>query len=128
MEIYQGENSKIIKNILLGIGISLITTIVLLFIFSVILTYTDAAENIISPTIIVITAISILIGSSIVNVKIKKNGLINGAIIGGGYILIIYLISSILNWNFGINLKSLLMIVIGIIFGIFGGVIGVNKK
>jgi len=61
------------KNILKGIGISLIVTIILLLIFSVILTYSNISENIISPVIMIITAISILIGSSISNRKIKKN-------------------------------------------------------
>ena len=76
----------------------------------------------------IITSISILIGSSLGNIKIKKNGLINGGMIGGIYILIIYLISSILNWRFSLNVQSIIMIVVAIVFGILGGIIGVNKK
>ena len=76
----------------------------------------------------IITAISILVASSIENTKIKKNGLLNGGIIGGGYILIIYLVSSILNWKFTLNLQSIIMIVSAIVFGILGGIIGVNKR
>ena len=76
----------------------------------------------------IITAISILIGSSLVNIKIKKNGLINGSIIGAIYIIVIYLISSILNWKFALNVQSIIMIAISIIFGILGGIIGVNKS
>ena len=121
------ENKQLI-NILKGIGISFISTIILLLIFSIILTYTNVPENTINPVIIVITAISILIGSSISNIKIKKNGLSNGGIIGGGYILIIYLISSILNWEFSLDFQSIIFILVGIIFVILGGIIGVNKK
>lgn len=121
------ENKQII-NICKGTGISLISTIIFLIIFSVILTFTNVPESTINPVIIVITSISILIGSSIGNIKIKKNGLINGAVIGGLYMLIIYFISSILNWKFGLDIQSIIFIVIGIIFGIFGGIIGVNKK
>ena len=128
MEINQGVENKTIKNIAKGVGISLISTCIMLFIFAVLLTYTDISENIIDTVIIIITAISILIGSSIGNLKIKKNGLLNGAIIGGTYILIIYLISSILNWRFSLNIQSIIMIIIGILFGILGGIIGVNKK
>ena len=58
----------------------------------------------------------------------KKNGLINGALIGGIYILLLYFISSLLNWKFGLNLQSLVMIIVGVIFGIVGGIVGVNKK
>ena len=117
-----------IMNLAKGIGISLIVTVVLLMIFSVLLAYTNISETVISPVIMVITAISILIGSSIVNIKIKKNGLINGGIIGGSYILTIYLISSLLNWKFTLNLQSIIMIVLAIAFGILGGIIGVNKR
>lgn len=121
-----GENSNLIQ-ILKGIGISFVSTIIFLVIFAIILTYTQVAENTINPVIILITALSILIGSSIANIKLKKNGLINGAIIGGIYMLIIYLISSILNWKFGLNLQSIIMMVVGVIFGILGGILGVNN-
>ncbi len=49
-----------IKNIFKGVGISLGFTIVLLVIFSAILTYTNVSENTITPVIIVVTGISIL--------------------------------------------------------------------
>lgn len=117
-----------IMNLVKVIGISLIITVILLIIFSVLLAYTNISETVISPVIMIITAISILIGSSIVNIKIKKNGLINGGIIGGSYILTIYLISSLLNWKFTLNLQSVIMIVLAIAFGILGGIIGVNKR
>ncbi len=100
----------------------------MLLIFSLILAFTNVQENTINPVIMIVTAISILIGSSIANIKIRKNGLINGALIGACYILTIYLISSILNWKFSLNLQSIIMIVIAIIFGILGGIIGVNRK
>ena len=115
-------------NILKGVGISLIATIILLIIFSILLTYTNIPENTINPVIMIITAISILMGSSLGNIKIRKNGLINGAIIGAIYILTIYLISSILNWRFSLNSQSIIMIIIAVIFGILGGIIGVNRR
>ncbi len=117
-----------IKNILKGVGISFICTLILLLIFAAILTYTSVNENTMNPVIIVITAISILIGSSIGSVKIKKNGIFNGGIIGGIYMLIIYLTSSILNQDYGLSFYSVIFILVGVIFGIIGGIIGVNKK
>ena len=119
---------KTIINIAKGVIIALLSTLILLLIFSAVLTYTQVSENIINPVIIVITAISILIGSSIGNIKIRKNGLINGAIIGGLYIAIIYFTSSILNWHFGLKWQSIIMIIVGMVFGILGGIIGVNRK
>ena len=114
--------------ILKGVIISIIFTLVFLFIFSVILTYTSISEKFITPTIIVITAISIFIGSSIANIKMKKNGLINGALIGGIYLLSIYLLSGIINQNFTLSIASIIIIIAGMTCGMFGGIIGVNKK
>lgn len=128
MENMQANDNKTLINILKGVGISLIATVIMLIIFSILLTYTNIQESAINPVIMIITAISILIGSSLGNIKIRKNGLINGGIIGGIYIIIIYLISSILNWRFSLNEQSLIMIAVAIIFGILGGIIGVNRK
>ena len=100
----------------------------MLLIFAALLTYTDMNENSIDTVIIIITAISILIGSSISNLKIRKNGLLNGALIGGLYIIFIYMVSSILNWRFSLNMQSIIMILVAIVFGILGGIIGVNRK
>lgn len=128
MENMQVNENKTLINILKGVGISLIATVIMLIIFSIILTYTNIQESAINPVIMIITAISILIGSSLGNTKIRKNGLINGGIIGGVYILTIYLISSILNWKFSLNIQSVIMIITAVIFGILGGIIGVNRK
>lgn len=116
--------SKIIK----GVIISLIFTLIFLFIFSILLTYTNISEKFMTPVIVIITAISIFIGSTIENLKMKKNGLINGAMIGGIYLISIYLISSIINKNFSMAKESIIMISVGIICGMFGGIIGINKK
>ena len=105
---------------------SIILTLVLLFIFSIIVTYTNVKESIISPIIIIITSISILIGSSISSLKIKKNGLLNGAIVGIIYILTIYILSSIMGMGFKIDINSVLMIIFAIAAGMLGGIVGVN--
>ena len=128
MEVHQNVENNFFINIFKGVGIAFITTIILLLIFSAILTFTNINENVINPVIITATGISILIGSSIGNSKIKKNGLLNGALIGACYFMIIYLISSLLNWKFMLDLQSIVMIAIGIFFGILGGIIGVNRK
>jgi len=125
------NNTKVNNNffqIIKGVGISLISTIILLFIFSAILTYTNLSENFISPVIIVLTGVSILIGSSISNIKIKKNGLLNGALVGSIYLVIIYILSSSINMNFSISFETIILILAGMFCGIVGGILGVNKK
>ena len=114
---------KIIK----GVGISIIITLIGLTAFSLLLVYTNLSENLIQPVVIVITAISIFLGSFLVNRKKESKGILNGAIIGILYIAIIYTISSIVNnMDFSLNFGSIIMIAIGIIGGAIGGIIGVN--
>ena len=92
--------------ILKGLVISFILTLVSVFIFSVVLTYTNTPESTIFPVIAFITAISILIGSSISTIKINKKGIINGGIIGFIYIFILYLLSSIITTGFAVNVNT----------------------
>ena len=126
MEFLQSSNP--IVSIVKGILISFFTTIVLLIIFSCLLVYTNLSEDTIKPVILTVTGVSILIGSSLCTRKLRRNGLINGAIIGGVYILILYLLSSCINANFSLNLMSIIMVAIGCLGGIVGGIIGVNTK
>ena len=67
----QIKEENMIINVLKGAGISLLMTVILLIIFSLLLTYTNIQENVINPVIIMITAVSILIGSSIGIGKMK---------------------------------------------------------
>lgn len=111
------DNINVVK-IVKGVVISCIITLILLFIFAILLTYTNLGENTIGSVIIGITGASILAGSSMTTSSIRKNGIINGGLIGLIYILLIYLISSIAwerfcfkhiflynddNWNYSRN-------------------------
>lgn len=121
-------NVKSVINITKGIIISFIITIILFYILGIILTYTNIPEKIITPAIIVITGISILIGTSISLMKTKEKGLIKGGIIGSIYFLLIYLISCGLLQNFEVNIYSIIMLIATFICGCIGGVVGVNIK
>lgn len=124
----ENEFTKNIIRIIKGSVTAIILTLLLLLIFAIILTYTSLKESVINPVIIVISVISILIGSSISTLKISKNGLLNGGLVGIIYILTIYLLSSITSSGFGINLYSIIMMILSIIAGMIGGIIGVNLK
>ena len=115
---------KIIK----GTVISIILSLILLTIYAALLSYTSISESTMVPVIITITGISILIGSSIGSMHIKKQGMLNGALVGLIYMLTIYILSSIFLYSFEININSIIMIAVGIVTGMIGGIIGVNMK
>ena len=117
-----------IIRIIKGSITAIVIILILLFIFSIILTYTSIKESTMSPVVIVITAVSILIESSISTLKIKKMGLVNGALVGLIYILTIYVISSITGLGFALQLQTIIMMLAAIGAGMIGGIIGVNLK
>lgn len=119
--------SKLI-NILKGVGVAIAFTLIGLLIFSAILTYTNLSEEWIQPVIIVLTGISILIGSSLGCIKLKKNGIALGATISVMYFMLLYLISSLITMNFNISSQMLIINAVGGAFGIIGGIIGINKS
>lgn len=122
------ENWNNIKKVIKGSAFSIIITLIGLLIYSIILSYTSVSESTIPTIVIIITAISILIGSTISTSNIKKNGIINGMFVGLIYIAIIYLLSSIVTGNFLLNITSIIMIITSVLTGALGGIIGVNKK
>lgn len=126
-DITKEKNSNIIK-IIKGSIIAIIITLLALTIYAAILSYTNVAETTMVPVILTITGISILIGSSISSVSIKKKGIVNGALVGLIYILCIYVLSSIFSVGFSFNINSIIMLLIGVVTGMIGGIIGVNLK
>ncbi len=121
-------NLKRIGIILTNVIISYVITLILYMVYALVLEYTNVPESTIPILTTVIGMISVFIGSSLAVMKIKEKGLINGAIVGLIYILFVYLLSSILSTGFGLNGYSLSIIAFYIIFGMIGGIIGVNIR
>lgn len=119
------KNDGIIKSVFLGILKSFVITILLIMLIALVLVKTNVSENIIGPAIFIITSISIFAGAMS---SIRKNGILQGSLIGIIYIILIYLISSILNGDFALTISSIILILLGISSGIIGGVAGVNLR
>lgn len=117
-----------VKSLSKGVGISIILTIILILFFSFLLVKTNIKEQYINTIIIVISSISILIGTSISTISLKKHGIINGILISVIYMVVLYIISSAVCGDFSIKAGSIIMFFIGVVLGILGGIIGVNIK
>lgn len=124
-----GVNIKTDRNIVRvvkGSIFAILITAIFLLIYAILLTSTNISENTMTAVVITVSGVSILIGSSISSFKIKKQGIINGALVGLIYITALYLLSSIIFVGFEFNLSSIIMLVVSIITGMIGGIIGVN--
>lgn len=122
-EVKENVYLKLLK----GLGISIMVTLIGIFLFAVLLTYTNISESTIPIVIIAISFVGILIGATISTRKISKNGMINGGIIGGTYVILLYLLSSLLGAGFSFNIYTIIMMIAGIIAGLLGGILGINS-
>ena len=120
------KEKSYINQIFRGELFAIVFTVIILLVFSFVLTYTSVSESVIPQTIIIITAISILLGSSIGTMKMKNRGLISGMLIALIYIGGIYILSSILNGDFSFNVYSIIMCISSVVCGMIGGIVGVN--
>jgi len=120
------ENNKNIVRIVRGSVIAIIVSLILLLIYAILLSCTNISETTMTPIVITISGISILIGSTISSLKIKKQGMLNGALVGLIYIIFIYILSSVFLIGFEINMKSIIMMSVSTFAGMIGGIIGVN--
>lgn len=127
-EINSEDTKSNFIRVIKGSAFAVVLTLILLLIYSAFLTYTKLNESTMPVFIIGITAISILIGSLMSSVNIRKNGIVNGALVGLIYIVVIYLLSSIATKTFSLNMYSIIMIIISTVAGAIGGIIGVNKR
>ena len=121
------SNSNLIK-IIKGSAIAIVLSLIFLTIYAAILSFTSVSETTMVPVVLVLTGISILIGSSMSSISIKRQGIINGGLVGLIYVLFLYIVSSIAGIGFGLNMNAIIMLIVGIITGMIGGVIGVNIK
>lgn len=110
------------KNLLLSILIS----IVLIVILSLLMSNTNISDSLLKPVIIGVVAFSLLIGAFNMSRSKKEKGIIFGSLLGITYILILYIVSSIVLMDFSLSISSLFFILLGILGGAVGGILGVN--
>lgn len=105
---------------------SVILTVVLIFIISLLMAFTSLEERFINPLVIGAVSLSLLICAYRIAKNKKEKGILYGVGLGIIYMVILYMASVFISFDFSLSLNSLIMIVIGIIGGAVGGVLGVN--
>lgn len=111
-----------------GILVSYLITIPAFIIFAFILTYTSFPEKFIPSAVTFTTVISVLIAGSSATRNVKNKGWMNGGLVGLLYVIVLYLISSIIFKNFDIDKHVIMILIIGVLTGAIGGIIGINLK
>lgn len=105
-----------------------IFALLIFIIMALLITYTNISESIIPMVALIVMIISSLISGMVTGSKMKKKGLVNGALVGLCYMILIIFMSWVLIQDFTIGKTVLIKSIIGIVAGGVGGMIGVNLK
>lgn len=122
------KESNTIISVIRGIIVSYVITIPVFILFALILTNTEFPEKYISTVVVITTIISVLTAGSASTRGLKSKGWLNGSVIGFVYMLVLYLLGSLIFKNFTIDKYVITMTIIGVLTGAIGGILGINIK
>ncbi len=122
------QNSGAWVAILKGVSVGLCVSLVGILLFAFILRFTSISDKVIAPVNEVIKGVSIFLGVFIGLKKHKSKGLLNGILIGFLFIIVAFLVFSLLDGTFCLDRTFLNDIVFGSIIGAICGIICVNLK
>ncbi len=122
------ENSNLLWTTLKGVFVGLGASFVLILLFAFVLRFTNIPDSIITPVNQVIKGLSIFLGVFLGLRKQKSNGLLKGVLIGFCFVLVAFLVFSVLDGTFVFDKTFYNDIVFGSIIGAICGIICVNLK
>lgn len=103
-------------------------TIPAMLLLAAVLTFTDFPEKFTTAAVVLATLSGLFAAGFRAGTGNEKNGMVRGALTGLAYMVILYLISSILFKDFMISLRAAIMIITGLLAGAVGGLMGGNRK
>ncbi len=121
------SNDNVFFDFVKGIVIAIIVSLGLVVLFAFILKGFSLPDSVITPVTMIIKALSVVLGS-LVAVKGNSKGLVKGVSFGAIYIVVAFLIFSLLAGSFSVGLSGLLDLLSAIACGGIVGIIKVNRK
>jgi putative membrane protein (TIGR04086 family) len=121
------EKSNMYLEVLKGLTIALIISLVLILAMALVITFVDVSDTVIAVINQIIKAVSLLV-ASIIAFKEKSNGWKKGLILGIIYIVAAFLIFSLMDGKFTFGWNILFDLIAGAVMGIICGIFAVNIK
>ena len=110
-----------------GVVLSIVVSLVLILLFALLIKWLEWGDAVIKPINVAIKIISIAVGV-LVATRDGKNGLKKGAVVGVLYVLLSFLIFSLLLGSFSLSMKFVWDLLLGLLSGVLLGVLCVNLK
>lgn len=111
-----------------GLLFACILTLILLSISALIITYTPIDESVIFAFSMICVIISAVFGGMTSAKRAQSRGFLKGALCGGAYILVLYIIAALTSDKPALTSHTAILFVIGIASGALGGIIGINSN
>lgn len=122
------QNGNFFLSLLKGALMALSISLIAICIFAFVLRFIDISSDFIKPINQVIKIVSILIGTLYGLKGIKDMGLIRGFSIGIVYVILSFIVFSILNGGFSIDSSIVNDLIFGGVAGAISGIIAVNLR
>jgi len=120
-------NDNTVLDFVKGLIVSCLVSLALVILFAFSLKWFALSDVFITPVILVIKGISVVIGSAIA-IKGESKGLVKGVMFGLLFMLVAFVLFSILAGTFSFDLSSILDFAFAALAGGVVGIIKVNKK
>lgn len=120
-------SNQIIADYLKGIIVALFISLALIVFFAFSLGWFDISDNFIPAITLAVKGVSVFVGS-ILAVKGDSKGLLKGSLFGLIYIVLAFLIFSLLSGVFSITLNFVIDVIFASLLGGIVGIVKVNKN
>ncbi|WP_426349229.1 TIGR04086 family membrane protein [Alloiococcus sp. CFN-8] len=120
------NNSIAMRKIIKGVVFALITTFIGIFLLSLAMIFLDISPGTNVIVNIIITAVSVFLGTVYSARAINRNGWMIGFFVALGYILCIFIFYAVLNGGVELSITDLYRTIMALAVGIFSGMLGIN--
>jgi len=110
-----------------GIIWAFVLTFILLAVGALIITYTSLSEDMIPVISLSCVVVSVAIGGMTAAKTADSKGYLKGSLCGVTYILVLYIVASLVSEKFVFTSHTALLFIIGVTVGALGGIIGINS-
>ncbi len=112
----------------LNLLLTLMLSVVLLFLTAILATYLSFTDGAIRASVICVTGISVIFAGFRAARHFGSSGLLHGSLSGVLYVVMLCFIACIAFRDFGLNSNFLYTLMLGISCGGIGGIFGVNTR
>ena len=120
-------NKKDFFEIFKGVIFSLIISVLTVIVFAIIVKFANLSSKAVEIVNIALKIISILVGT-LLAVGSGRQGLFKGGIIGLLFVLVSYLVFSLINGSFSVNPLTAFDVIFCLVAGLLSGVFAVNVR